>query len=144
MRVSRYTAKIIILTCSATIILTGYARSESPTLDYKKHIAEQLLILEKDPDNCLAIDQIGASYQVLYEEEKAIKYYEMLIEKCPGGYWEIEGHWKIGLSYIVMGQTDKGLVLLDKAIEIARQSEDKELYDQYLLHKEILIEKHLK
>ena len=129
---------------SVLLFCTGCSKEETPRLDYKKHIEEHLSILEKDPDNCLAIDQVGASYQMLYDERNAIKYYEILIDRCPGGYWEIEGHWKIGLSYIVMGQSERGLELLDKAIEMARRSENKELYDGYLLEKEILMEKYLK
>lgn len=98
---------------------------------YEWRIQDRLKRLEKDPNNLALLDDLGVAYQKTGQTEKAIETMERKEQIQPGVY-ETYSNW--GTFYILAGDFEKGLPLIDKALEINPDAHfGREKYQKWLV-----------
>src|SRR5512143_2903912 len=87
---------------------------------------EALLV---NPDNAIAMINLGAQYDKLGRTDDAIKYYVKALSLYPD---YAEGHYELGLIYFKAGKQAEALTSFQKAKELAPGSEAALQADKYI------------
>jgi tetratricopeptide (TPR) repeat protein len=98
---------------------------------YEWRIQDRLRRLEKDPNNLALLDDLGVAWQKTGQTDKAIETMERK-ERIQPGVYETYSNW--GTFYILAGDFEKGLPLIDKALEINPDAHfGREKYQKWLV-----------
>jgi len=92
--------------------------------DYAANIEVYSELLSRDPNNCFYNEQMAVNYSFLNKFDEAINYYEIALTNCPEYLTNL---FQLGVIHYLKGNKEIGLKFMDKAIEKAKEAEDKEL-----------------
>jgi tetratricopeptide (TPR) repeat protein len=95
-------------------LITGKFLRHSPEF-YEWRIRDRLARLQREPDNLAYLDDLAVAYDKTGQHAKAIETMQAKEKKHPGLY---ETAANLGTFYIHVGEPEKGLPYIEKAIQI--------------------------
>ena len=116
----------------------GYSGENTPSDTPEKNIANYMKLLEKEPGSCFYTEQIAANYQAINKFDQAIQFYEQALDRCSDN---LLNQFQLGICYYLTMDRNVGIEHMDKAIDQARKSGDKELEEMFRKEKEDWLKK---
>ena len=89
--------------------------------DYDAGISLHERLLEKDPENALALYHLGYAYGQIGDHLKEVSYYERAISN---GFKNDRILYNLGMAYLDLNDLDKSVGVFRKALEIEPESAD--------------------
>lgn len=135
---SKFKLITIVLSISVIFSFILTCTNNAEQFNYRENIKKYNKLLEKEPDNCLYIEQIASSYQALNNFDKAIEFYERAIQHCPENSLN---RFQLGVCHYLIMEREVAVNLMDEAIEEAKTAGENDLVTMLRKEKKAWLEK---